>query len=461
MQAWDTLCKEQERQLGKETVDKWLKSLKVLHFDACNLYLEAQDSFQALWFEEHMRPYIKKQFKNNNNKIIRVHLSISEAAKETKTSAQNSNIKADPSGLQITFDELNPEHTFKHFIASKENRLPYKLLCELADYDPQSPNKTPENLKLSAFNPVYIFGEAGCGKTHLAMACAHRLREAKLKVVYARAETFTAHVVRAIRLGHMKAFRKAYRDIDVLILDNVQVLSRKNATQEELFHTFNTLHNNGKQIILVADCSPLELQSVEPRLVSRFEWGLSTSLKMLDSDSMKDLVVSRFKEGHLDFDDDVVEYLITTFSSNTKALVKALEALHVRLFLNSKRPNAENKYRITLDLIKRILKDLLDQEQQAVLTPEKIIQTVADFYGIKSEDILGKSQSRDCANPRQIAMHLCRLKLKLPFMKIGSIFSRDHSTVMTSVKHIQKHLDNKDSETAQSINLIQKRLVKR
>ncbi|SCA64396.1 Chromosomal replication initiator protein DnaA 1 [Chlamydiales bacterium SCGC AB-751-O23] len=460
MQAWNTLCQEQERLLGKETANKWLNNLKILHFDACNLYLEAKDSFQALWFEEHIRPYIKKNFKNNNSKIIRVHLSISEAQKDRSTNAASKTTKSVVPTFQLSFDELNPEYTFEHFIPSKANQLPYRLLCELADFNPDEPLKKGEKFKLGMFNPIYLFGESGCGKTHLAMACAHRLRQAGLKVVYARAETFTSHVVRAIRLGHMKAFRKAYRELDVLILDNAQVLSRKNATQEELFHTFNTLHNNGKQIILLADCSPPELQSIEPRLVSRFEWGLSTSLKMLGKDEMKELIKLRAQESDFIFPQDVIDFLIEVFSSSTKSLVKAFEALHVRLFLNKKTKTTQASV-ITLELLKRTLRDLLDQEKQDTLTPEKIIQTVADFYGIKSEDILGKSQSRECASPRQVAMHLCRLKLKLPFMKLGNIFSRDHSTVMTSVKQIQKHLDSKDSETAQSINLIQKKLSKK
>lgn len=459
MQAWDELCKTQEQSLGKETVDRWLRTLKVLHFDACNLYLEAKDSFQALWFEEHIRPIARSQFRNNNNKLIRVHLSVTETHSDPldpKKSAFSHSKKLN-GPFSISFDPVEEEACFDTFFPFQGNLLPFKLLTSMSKWSPNGELDSQHEFDLASFNPVYLYGETGCGKTHLAMAFANELKKNGHQVAYARAETFTEHVISAIRLGQMRAFRKAYRNIDVLILDNVQILSRKMATQEELFHTFNTLHNQGKQIILVADCSPSELQSIEPRLVSRFEWGISAHIAPLPASELKLLLRQKADFLKLSIQDDVFDFLIDRFKANAKSLIKAFEALQLRLHLSAKNQQIE----INLTNVDVLLKDLLAKEKQASLTPEKIIQAVADHYGIRPEDILGKSQSRDCATPRQVAMHLCRLKLKLPFMKIGSIFSRDHSTVMTSVKQIQKHLTKRDSELTQILNSIQKDLQKK
>lgn len=452
MQAWEDFLKEQDSILGKKTVDKWLRSLQILHFDACNLYLEAKDSFQALWFEEHIRPKIKIRFRNNNHTLIKIHLKVASPYQK-KTTLSNDLKKDKKKPVQyfsLAFDALDPYCRLENFIHSKSNLLAYKLLKELKE-TLSSPLTPPQ------FNPIYLYGDSGCGKTHLLMSIAHALKEKGLQIIYTRAETFTEHVVCAIRTGQMRHFRQAYRNSDVLLIDNIQILSRKNATQEELFHTFNTLHNIGKQIILASNCSPSELQAIEARLVSRFEWGLTIPLHPQEKETLRSILTKKSELQKYPLKKEVLDFLIDSFGTNSKILIRALEALILRTHLN---PGLQQQG-LDLPAIKILLADLLEEEKQSLMTPDKIIQTVADFYGIRSEDILSKSQSRECATPRQIAMHLCRQKLKLPFMKIGNIFSRDHSTVMTSIKQIQRIIDNQEGELSQSIRLIQKRLKNR
>jgi chromosomal replication initiator protein len=295
---------------------------------------------------------------------------------------------------------------------------------------------------LGAFNPLYLYGPTGCGKTHLLMSLTQTFRAQGLRSIYVRAEQFTDHVVTAIRAGEMSTFRQAYRNTDLLIVDDVHVFSRKGATQEEFFHTFNTLHLEGKQIILSANCAPQELQLIEPRLVSRFEWGIVLPLKPLLAEELKYMLQVKSQALHFFLPAKVLEFLLETFTSNPKALIKAFEALVLRLHLDAHH-SIQN---LTVSAVKALLSDLLIEEQKSALTPPKIIQAIAEHYGIRTEDILGKSQTRECALPRQLAMHLCREKLKMPFMKIGDLFSRDHSTVMASVKSIQKSLkeDHRD-----------------
>ena len=450
MQAWEKFIQQQEAELGSETVQKWLRSLKIQRFDACNLYLEAKDSFQALWFEEHIRNKAQAKLVNGNNKRIRIHLSIANTIPAPKKSRNNTKGAKDvkPLQFQLTFDDLDPHCLFQHFVVSQNNQITHKLLCELAGLS------TPAVTSLGAFNPIYLFGSTGCGKTHLLMSLTQMFRNQGFRSIYVRAELFTDHVVTAIRAGEMSTFRQAYRKADILLVDDVHVFSRKGATQEEFFHTFNTLHLEGKQIILAANCAPQELQLIEPRLVSRFEWGIVLPLKSLSMDELRLMLQAKSQALNFFLPEKVVDFLLETFTSNPKALIKAFEALVLRLHLDSQ----HSIHNLSVIAVKTLLSDLLIEEQRSALTLPKIIQAVAEHYDIRSEDILSKSQTRECALPRQLAMHLCREKLKMPFMKIGDLFSRDHSTVMASVKQVQKSLDEDHRDITGAWHAILKKL---
>lgn len=446
MQAWEQFLQQQEAELGPETVQKWLRSLKIQRFDACNLYLEAKDSFQALWFEEHIRGKVQTKLVNGNNKPIKIHVSVVNASPNFKKNRFSKDAK--PVSFQLTFDELDPLCLFQHFVVSPENQLTYQLLCELAGISHTT------TTSLGTFNPIYLYGPSGCGKTHLLMSLAQAFRAQGLKSIYVRAELFTDHVVTAIRAGEMSTFRQAYRNTDILLIDDVHVFSRKGATQEEFFHTFNTLHLAGKQIILSANCSPQELHLIEPRLVSRFEWGIVLPLKPMCEQELRQVLQAKVEALHFPLPDKVFDFLIETFTSNPKALIKAFEALVLRLHLDSQ----HSIQQLSVAATKTLLADLLVEEIKSALTPPKIIQAIAEYYGIRAEDILGKSQTKECTLPRQLAMHFCREKLKMPFMKIGDLFSRDHSTVMASVKYIQKSLEEDQRDMANICHAIMKKL---
>lgn len=428
MQAWEDFIAKQEGLLGKEAADKWLRSLKVVHFDSGNLYLEAKDSFQLLWFEEHIRPSLKTQLVNNNYRAIKVHLTVGEATKVVNLPKKGKPAALPP--IQFIQDKLDPAMTLDNFVSGVANKVIFQFLCEVLE-------------KQATFNPIYLWGGVGVGKTHLLMALAQAFQKRGIHALYAKAETFTEHVVSAIRSSEMQAFRKAYRHVDVLLIDDVHLFARKNATQEEFFHTFNTLHTSARQIILSSKCAPALLEEIEPRLVSRFEWGINLHIEKLESKDLKD-VLSRRCEG-MDFplDEEVSEYLLKNFPTS-RSLQKALEALVLRSHL-------EKHIKIDLSSAQKMLGDLLAHEQKNALTPERIIAAVSAKYGIRSEDILGKSQSQECSLPRQIAMYLCRQELNLAFQGIGRLFSRDHSTVMTSIRQIEKRIEGGDKEILHSL----------
>ncbi len=452
MQAWEQFLVEQEKDLGPETVRKWLRSLKVQRFDACNLYLEAKDAFQIVWFEEHMRPKVIKSLVNGNYSRIKVHLLLAnQAASEQKESKKNQK-KGPAKGLTaeasspLVFDALDPNAKFEHFCVTEENSISFDIVLQMAR---KEPGKQP-----FSFNPVFLYGPTGCGKTHLMMALTHELRTQGINSVYIRSELFTEHVLKAIRAGEMSVFRHTYRTADVLLVDDVQHFSKKGATQEEFFHTFNTLHLAGKQIVLSANCLPRELLFIEPRLISRFEWGIVLPLKPLGEEGCREMLRIKSEAFHFPLSDKTIGLLSQTFTSNQKALVVAFEALMLRLHLE-KSPIAPSLFP---QKAKALLADLIAQEAGVAVTPAKIIKAAADYYRIRSEDILGKSKMRTCSLPRQLAMHFCRERLRLSYIKIGELFSRNHSTVMSSVKYVEKSLKDGMARVVEAWRFIDSKL---
>jgi chromosomal replication initiator protein len=431
MRAWETFLETVKQQLGDETTEKWLRPLKVIHFDACNLYLEAETNFQVEWFEEHIRTLARQKLLNGNFHPIKIHLTCKGQlpAKEKKEKEE----KEAPIPFTLRKDPILDEYTKENFLFGKDNPILAKLLDE------------PE----IQFNPLFLYGAPSTGKTHLLQVLTKEVLKKGLIPLYVKAETFTENVVRAIRSGNMQEFRKAHRHVDVLIIDDVQYLAGKAATQEEFFHTFNALHGIGKQVILSANVAPFFLENIEPRLVSRFEWGLSLPIAKLKDNELILMMQNRAKELDLPLGEKEIKFLISSFSSNPKSLQRSLEALCLR---------AEDKQQITIPIIKALLRDLLMREKRELLTPDKIVKYVSKFYDLQAKDILGKSQTQECALPRQMAMFLCRKRLNMPFSKIGDYFSRDHSTVMTSVKSLDKKTKSGDSEASSALAAINRKI---
>ncbi len=447
MQAWQAFLERLKIDLGDEVIEKWLSPLHIVHFDACNLYLEAQDSFQISWFEEHIRPRSKRQFRNNNNHPIKIHLTLeSQNTGEDLLHSPKLEV-AKNSLLDFASDPLLPEAILSSFFPGEANIIPFKFILAVAGMI-EEPTISP-----GSFNPIFIYGDDAVGKTHILMGIANAFVKKGLRAIYCRAETFTEHVVGAIRSGVMQEFRKTYRHADILLIDDIQILARRGATQEELFHTFNTLHTAGKQIVISANCPPQLLQAIEPRLISRFEWGITLHLQKIDRNDMHKLLEKKLTDTDFPLNEDVTRFLLKLFGENPRSLLRAVEALMLRTHMR----HMKSSWLLDEEKAKELLHDLIENEKKVALNPQIIIHAVSEFYGIPSSEILGKSQMQNCVLPRQVAMHLCRLELKIPYLRLGELFHRDHSTVMSSVKQIQKKLDTQDHELASSLTIIRQK----
>lgn len=457
--CWQVFLSRIEEELGKDTVDKWVRTLIIKQGPHQKLIVEARDSFQALWFEEHLRPRLSS-FVNPLGEPI--HVSLQTAGKKNK---QKERIAKTPSSNALfEFSELDSTYTFEEFISQDDTEIVVRLLKEICSYLTAERLKqlTPlterhEDLKVPPPNPVYLCGPSGSGKTHLLTATAQRLKLAGLSVIMARSDVFTEHVIKSIRAGEMAAFRNLWRTVDVLIVDDVHLFSRKNTTQEEFFHTFNSLHMAGKCIILSANCLPQQLQHIEPRLVSRFEWGVVLPLSTLPRKSYTTLLERKAALLKFHISQKVIGAIAERFPSTPKACMQALEALILRSNM-AKNKSTSHSSAMTIASVNNILSDLIEKEQELTLTPEKIISLTAETYGIKREDLIGKQQNREFVAPRQVAMYLIRKHLRIPFIKLGDIFEKNHSTVMSSIRQVEKLIPDPSSDTGSRIASIEIRL---
>ncbi|MBM3192140.1 MAG: chromosomal replication initiation protein [Chlamydiae bacterium] len=441
MHLWDQFLEKLESEIGKDTVDKWVRPVKIVRFDACNIYLQLQDSFQKIWFKEHVLHRAEKLFLNHTLRPIKIHFNEPAPSAASPSFTQS---------LEFPYDTLDPQFTYTSFIMPQADTITLPVLSELVGFNLVQKNFSVPKIDAPLYNPIVIFGEEGSGKSHLLSATALALQKAGIQALYVKAESFTEHMIKAIRMGHMNAFRSAYRSSDLLIVDSIEHFCNKSATQEEFFHTFNSYHSAGKLILLSSRLPPKKLSKMEPRLISRFEWGITLSLPLLSKKELPLLLLKKLALFNLSLPREATQYLLATFE-NPKALVKALETLSYKKHLSSKP--------LSLEEIKTITSSLPGGPSHQKPSPEKILHAVAESFQKDLKDILGKTQTKDAVFPRKIAMYLLRQKLRMPYMKIGDLFSRDHSTVMSSIQCISKAIEKRESEVLSSLESLERKIA--
>ena len=318
---------------------------------------------------------------------------------------------------------LNPKYTFDTFVIGASNRFTHAAAVAVAE----APAR--------AYNPLFIYGDSGLGKTHLLHAIGHYARRLQpgLRTRYVSSEEFTNDFINSVRDDKMQAFQTRYRSVDVLLIDDIQFLERAERTQEEFFHTFNTLHNANKQIVISSDKSPRQLHSLEDRLRTRFEWGLISDVQAPDLETRIAILRKKAAQEGTSPSDEVLEYIASKIQSNIRELEGAL--IRVTAFANL------NRHAVDLGLAASVLRDLVSEADAFEISAATIMAVAAEYFSITMDDLVGASRSRVIANARQMAMYLCRELTDLSLPKIGEKFgNRDHTTVLHAEKKIRAQM---------------------
>lgn len=314
---------------------------------------------------------------------------------------------------------LNPKYTFDNFVIGQSNRFAHAAAVAVAE----APAK--------AYNPLFIYGDSGLGKTHLLHAIGDYALSlyAGIRVRYVSSEEFTNDFINSIANNRGSAFQARYRDVDILLIDDIQFLQGRAETQEAFFHTFNTLHDHDKQVVITSDVPPKHLTGFEDRMRSRFEWGLITDVQAPDLETRIAILRKKAQSERLHIPDDVLEYIATVVSKNIRELEGAL--IRVSAFASL------NRSTLDISLAQTVLRDIVDQDDANVISPTDIITATAAYFKLTVDDLYGSSRSQAVATARQIAMYLCRERTSLSLPKIGQLFgNRDHTTVMYAYKKI-------------------------
>lgn len=418
---WDEILNtlKKEHEITDISFDTWMRPLEVYAVEDNTIYILAP-------FEQMALNYIQKKYylplKVVIGEIIGQQYEIEFILPEHARSLNIKKPAKKVSSLNGSNSNLNPNYTFDTFVVGNNNRFAQSASLAVAE----SPGET--------YNPLYIYGGPGLGKTHLMHSIGHFIldQNPNSKVIYVTSEQFTNEVIESIRNGNassMTKFRDKYRTVDVLMIDDIQFIIGKESTQEEFFHTFNALQTQGKQIILTSDKPPKEMETLEERIRSRFEWGLMADIGIPDYETRMAILRKKAETDHFDIDDEILNYIANNIKSNVRELEGALNKL---LAYN----NLCNEV-ITMEIAQKELQNIITPDKPREITPQLIIEVVTEHFNISMDQMISRSRSSDIAKPRQIAMYLCKTMTDSSLDVIGSFLGgRDHSTIIHGIKKI-------------------------
>ncbi|MGE5297969.1 MAG: chromosomal replication initiator protein DnaA [Acidobacteriaceae bacterium] len=435
-QLWQAILGNLELSLSKANFTTWFKSTSIIEKSDTGIVVGVPNAFTKEWLQNKYHQEIIKALKTISPETKEVKYQI---VSPTYTQPQ---IKEMPRA-QVRKQEshnLNPKYTFETFIVGLNSQLAHAASVAVS--------KKPG----SVYNPLFIYGGVGLGKTHLMQAVGAEIfkRTPDAKILYVTSEKFTNEFVSALSQGHAEQFKALYRNVDALLIDDIQFLAGREGTQEEFFHTFNALHQNNKQVIMTSDRMPKEIPAIEERLVSRFEWGMVADIQPPDLETRLAILRTKAREKNYNIDPEILQYIAETIQSNIRELEGALNRLMVYCQLNNTRPN--------IDQVKSILVSVITPPKKRGVSAKKITEIVADFYNVSPEDLLKQSRKKEYVHPRQIAMFIIRKELETSLPSIGEFFGgRDHTTVIHAIDKIERIIKER-SGLKQEIDLIKDRL---
>ena len=451
-EKWDSVVDTLSTEFGFSpiSINTWIKPLQVQRYDSDEGTLFIYVPIDEMGInEDFINSYINKKFTTPLRSTI-AELTGLDCTKIVYTVEQNVVKEADSSSnTDNSFNNilekanLNPEYTFENFVVGSNNKFAHAASLAVAE----SPGEI--------YNPLFLYGGVGLGKTHLMHSIAHFILEnnPQTRVLYVTSESFTNELIEAIRNGNntaMTKFREKYRNIDVLLIDDIQFIIGKESTQEEFFHTFNDLHGAKKQIIISSDKPPKEIETLEERLRSRFEWGLTVDIQSPDYETRMAILHKKEEMDGYDINEEVIKYIATNIKSN----IRELEGAFNKVMAGAKLEKKE----VTLELAEQALKDIISPDEKKVITPEYIISVVAEHYGVTPADLSGNKRNSKIVMPRQVSMYLCREIISTPLKNIGkALGNRDHTTVMHGIEKIENELQN-DDNLKNTIDILKKKI---
>ena len=437
-QVWQAALGELQLQMSRPTFDTWVKPTKVMSYEDGEFIIAVPKAYIKDWLESKLSSSIKRSLAGIMRRSVDVTFIVLEETVETHPLLNGIEID-EPSAIYVpngnghhnngngrtaVTGNLNLRYQFHTFVVGPSNRLAHAACLAVAEKP------------ASTYNPLFLYGGVGLGKTHLLHAIGHQCRASRLEVLYVSSEEFTNDLINAIRTQSTESFRDKYRTIDVLLIDDIQFIAGKESTQEEFFHTFNTLHGNGKQIVISSDRPPKSMVTLEERLRSRFEWGLIADIQLPDIETRMAILRAKAEQQAAEVPNEVIELIARQVQSNIRELEGALNRVIAYVRLTGHTLNIESARTALADLVARPTTVSLDE----------VIQVVAQFYNISTEDLISKSRSKEMVKPRQVVMYLAREELQATLPQIGEVLGgRDHTTVMYGVEKITHEVEQDDN----------------
>jgi len=437
-ELWNKILETIKKELSPQAYNSWFSKTKVVKFGENELIISAPGDFCKDWLEKHYTSFIKDILKrtlslDDNLKIEFIATDQKFSAPAHSTPNPKTNIKKPEPSLKNNKLTLASKYTFDNFVVGNSNRFAHAACLAVA----QSPAKS--------YNPLFVYGEVGLGKTHLIQAIGRYITQqnSKIKVLYISSEKFTNEMIDSIRDDRTVAFRDKYRSVDVLLIDDIQFLAGKERTQEEFFHTFNTLYDSNKQIVITSDRPPKDIPTLENRLISRFEWGLITDIQPPDYETRIAILRKKAQAENLSVPSEVIDFIAEKIPSN----IRQLEGSLTKLVAFS----TFTKKELSVSLARDILKDIIPLEDKKI-SISQIQKAVTDYYTIKVNSLLSKKRTKDVVLARQVAIYLSRELTDLSLTSIGEAFGRrDHTTIIHSYTKIKNKI-KKDNSFKNIIN---------
>ncbi|ACD52856.1 chromosomal replication initiator protein DnaA [Clostridium botulinum] len=433
---WEKTLNIVKSEMSEVSFNTWIKSCEPISISDTSIKISVPNSFTKDILDKRYKSLVANSIEAVCSKLYDIKFIIeSDLNNEDELNSSDNSIKnrnKNSTKNIVVNDEmsstLNPKYTFNSFVIGNSNRFAHAASLAVAE----APAK--------AYNPLFIYGGVGLGKTHLMHAIGHYILQnnTKAKVVYVSSEKFTNELINAIKDDKNEEFRKKYRNVDVLLIDDIQFIAGKERTQEEFFHTFNELHDANKQIILSSDRPPKEIPTLEDRLRSRFEWGLIADIQVPDFETRMAILKKKADVENLKVANEVMGYIATKIKSN----IRELEGALIRIIAYSSLTNRE----VTVDLASEALKDIISKKQGKHVTIPSIQEIVANYFNLKIDDLKSQRRTRNVAYPRQIAMYLSRKLTDMSLPKIGEEFGgRDHTTVIHAYEKISENLKSDEN----------------